>query len=278
MVRQLRMLLGILILLILAGCPGGQEAESPEQDAAQDRTTTSRAQAPASTGQLSITYLGRATFLLRDGGLSIVTDPSPADLLDLPIPNEPFDVVTVTHGHGDHSATDAVAGDPAIISGIDLEARAEREAAGINFQLEPGFHDTDQGESRGRNTLVRWEMGDLTIAHMGDYGQAELSDEQRKHLENVDILFVPVGGFFTIDGRQAKELIDEIKPGIVIPMHYRTPGAPAENEFVQPLATANDLTQIIRDLEVKTSPLTVTADDVEAGKTKVWLLTPPTEG
>ena len=61
------------------------------------------------------------------------------------------------------------------------------------------------------------------MAHLGDLG-CGLTPEQAEALSGLDALLIPVGGFYTIDAGQAKAVVDQLKPRVVVPMHYRGKG------------------------------------------------------
>ncbi len=86
------------------------------------------------------------------------------------------------------------------------------------------FHDDAQGSKRGMNKITVLESGDLKVAHFGDLG-CELTDAQIASLQNLSVLLIPVGGFYTIDGAQAAAIVKQLSPALVIPMHYRDPQA-----------------------------------------------------
>ena len=83
-------------------------------------------------------------------------------------------------------------------------------------------HDDVAGTERGPNTIVVFTLDGLRVAHFGDFGQAALRPEQRAHLDGIDLLFLPVGGGFTIDGATAAAIAKDLAPSWVVPMHYRT--------------------------------------------------------
>lgn len=186
-----------------------------------------------------IHYHGHSEFLLESAhGFSILTDPYDASV-GYPMREYAVDAVTVSHGHGDHSFTDKAKGDIAIVG----EAGRFLLAPDITVTAIPGFHDEAQGAKRGTNLLMRIEMDGLTLAHLGDAG-TELTREQQDALGQVDILMLPVGGFFTIDAAAACKVVSQVNPRIVIPMHYKTAvnaGWPIgdETEFLRLMGAEN---------------------------------------
>jgi L-ascorbate metabolism protein UlaG (beta-lactamase superfamily) len=89
----------------------------------------------------------------------------------------------------------------------------------------PAFHDNANGSERGENTIYLIQGEEMWLAHLGDLGQKSLTDDQLSHLEDIDVLLLPVGGAgATLDAKAAGEVISQIEPRVVIPMHYALPG------------------------------------------------------
>ena len=169
---------------------------------------------------MTIEYLGHASFLLTtNAGTRIVTDPfDPAaykDSLKYGAFRGPADIVTLSHGHGDHNAAHLITGNPVVIKGNGKFLAAEVEFVGVGT-----WHDNERGAKRGTNTVFVISADDLRIAHLGDLGHV-LTGDQAAQIGNVDVALIPVGGFYTIDAAQAWEVADQIDAQIVIPMHYR---------------------------------------------------------
>jgi L-ascorbate metabolism protein UlaG (beta-lactamase superfamily) len=129
---------------------------------------------------------------------------------------ESADIVTVSHEHHDHNNVAAVQGNPKVVKGT-----VTVEVNGIKFKGIPTYHDDAGGEMRGTNTIFCFEIDGIRLCHLGDLGH-QLSDEQVAGVGKVDILFIPVGGYFTIDAKGATEVSDRLKPRVIIPMHFRT--------------------------------------------------------
>jgi L-ascorbate metabolism protein UlaG (beta-lactamase superfamily) len=166
---------------------------------------------------MDITYLGHSSFRIRGKNAVVVTDPYSPDVgLKFPRHIE-ADIVTVSHDHGDHNAVSQVEGSPYVVNGP-----GEYEIKGIGVVGISVFHDTEKGASRGRNTIYRIEVDGVSIVHLGDLGHA-LSSDEVDALDGVNVLLVPVGGLHTIDGKVASQIITDIEPSIVIPMHYGRP-------------------------------------------------------
>lgn len=164
---------------------------------------------------MEITFFGQASFKIKGKGATVVTDPFD-DSIGIKYPKVSADIVTVTHGHFDHNASAKVEGNPFVIQGP-----GEYEVKGVEVVGVASFHDNKKGEERGHNTIYNIKIDKINIAHLGDLGQESLSNEQIEEIGNVDILLIPVGGYFTIDGAQAAKIVAQLEPKIVIPMHFK---------------------------------------------------------
>ncbi|MEI6596632.1 MAG: MBL fold metallo-hydrolase [bacterium] len=177
-----------------------------------------------------ITWLGQSCFKFQDkigsDGVTLITDPFGADA-GLKVPHYEADIVTVSHGHHDHNNTGAIRGNPFIIS-----TAGEYEIKGMFIEGVESAHDDKNGAERGENIIYRIEIEDISITHLGDLGHV-LDTKQLEKLEGTDILLIPVGGKYTINAAKAVEVISQIEPRIVIPMHYKIPGLKADIDGVE---------------------------------------------
>lgn len=165
-----------------------------------------------------IKYLGHSAFLIKNKeGVRIITDPYSATrgIHYKPI-DENADIVTVSHEHWDHNAVDSVGGNPVVVRG-----EGKRNIRGTTISGIPTFHDKKRGKERGKNTVFVLDTDGLRLCHLGDLGH-KLDEEQISLIGSVDICLIPVGGYFTIDAKEAKEVIESIQPKVVIPMHFKT--------------------------------------------------------
>jgi len=165
---------------------------------------------------MRIKWLGHACFLITgDNGLRIITDPyTSGGGIRYDDIKESADIVTISHEHNDHNNAQAIGGNPAVL-------KKGQKVKGIDIRSISSFHDTEDGQQRGRNTIFCFEIDQVTICHLGDLGHP-LDDEQITQLNKVDVLLIPVGGYYTIDAQVASQIIDQIKPQITIPMHFKT--------------------------------------------------------
>jgi L-ascorbate metabolism protein UlaG (beta-lactamase superfamily) len=138
-------------------------------------------------------------------------------MLGIKFPRTNADIVTVSHQHKDHNAIDNIGSGAFLIDGP-----GEYEVKGVRIQGISTYHDNQQGKERGKNVLYLLHIDEIFILHCGDLGH-KLFDEHIDLLEEVDILLVPVGGVYTIDSKTAVEVVAQIGPRIVIPMHYNEP-------------------------------------------------------
>lgn len=166
---------------------------------------------------MDITWYGHSCFLIRDcKGRKLLTDPFD-NSVGYSSPNENVDVITISHHHFDHDYTENLPGVPVILDRCGFFNLCDIPINGL-----PSYHDKDNGAKRGDNVIFVYQMDDLRICHLGDLGH-ELYSDDLDRIGKVDILFVPVGGNFTIDGKEAAEIAKSINAHIVIPMHYKTP-------------------------------------------------------
>jgi L-ascorbate metabolism protein UlaG (beta-lactamase superfamily) len=165
---------------------------------------------------VKIWWRGHASFLIETEGKRIITDPFNAEL-GYPLTPVEADLVTVSHEHWDHNATETIGGNPQIIRGT-----GSVQVGGIEFQGVAAHHDHSRGRERGPVTIFRISAEGLNLVHLGDLGHI-LSAEQVREIGAVDILLLPVGGKFTIDAQEAVQIVSLLQPKIIIPMHYATP-------------------------------------------------------
>lgn len=176
-------------------------------------------------------------------------------------PQGQADVVFVSHDHHDHNNTEAIKGNPVIIS-----TPGEYSVKGINVLGIDSFHDSEQGAQRGRSSIFIIETEDLKICHLGDLG-SDLSEKQLDEIDGVDILFIPIGGNFTIDGKKAAEIIRKIEPVIAIPMHYKTADSKISIENEEKFCS--EIGNCKRD---KISKLTLKKKDLEGKSMEVIIM------
>ncbi|MBW9146366.1 MBL fold metallo-hydrolase [Clostridium sp. CM027] len=165
---------------------------------------------------MKITWLGHSCFLLEDSkGVKLLTDPFD-NTLGYDIYKGSPDIVTISHQHFDHNYIKELTGNYKIIDKIGISTLHD-----ISIKGTPSYHDKNKGAKRGDNIIFTFRMDGYSLCHLGDLGHT-LSNDDISSLGDVDILFIPVGGNYTIDGKEASEVTKKINPKIVIPMHYKT--------------------------------------------------------
>lgn len=151
-----------------------------------------------------------------ESGIRIATDPYDAGC-GYPVKDVEAEIALVSHHHHDHDAVENLRGKPEVIDRAGTYTPAE----GIRITAMRGYHDDAQGAKRGETLLFLIEADGLRIVHLGDLGEM-LNAEQESALKKPDVLMIPVGGFYTIDGRQAAKIAEQLKARVVLPMHYKT--------------------------------------------------------
>lgn len=163
---------------------------------------------------MDIQHLGHSSFFIKTSKGTLITDPFDSKMVGLHYPRREADIVTVSHDHNDHNMVSLIDGDPFV-----CRFPGEYEKNGIHVTGYPSYHDNKSGGERGKNTLFKIEADHLTLLHCGDLGHV-LSNELLEEIGNIDIIFIPIGGIFTISSDEAIKIINEIEPSIVIPMHF----------------------------------------------------------
>ena len=176
---------------------------------------------------MTITWYGQSCFRLEGKNSSILIDPF-AKEIGLKPPRLNADLILVTHEHSDHNNVDGALAETFMVRGP-----GEYEKHGVYIEGIRSYHDNSEGKERGLNTIYLIRAEELRLCHLGDFGQEKLTDEQIAAIGDVDILFLPVGGNYTIDGVQAAKLVKDVEPKIVIPMHYQVPGLSSDMEDAQ---------------------------------------------
>lgn len=165
---------------------------------------------------MKIKWLGQSCFLItNDRGINILTDPFD-ETLGYKMTKEKINIITISHEHYDHNNTMGIKGKPVVLKGP-----VNRDTHKMIFKGISSYHDSVFGKYRGNNTIFVIKTDEMVLCHLGDLGHL-LDSGQLKELNHIDILFIPVGGYYTINHIQADQVIQQVKPRIVIPMHYKT--------------------------------------------------------
>jgi len=174
---------------------------------------------------MEITWLGHSCFRIKGAHATLITDPySPG--LGYSLGKPTARIVTVSHNHPGHCFVDGVGGQPKVVS-----QPGEYEISDVLIIGIATFHDGEGGRKRGKNIVYLMEIDELAVCHLGDLGHV-LTNEQIEDIGNVDVLLLPVGGMSTINAPMAAEVVRQLEPKAVIPMHYKTPALNRELEPV----------------------------------------------
>ena len=212
---------------------------------------------------MDVTWLGHGCFRLRGRSAAVVTDPYPP-AIGLKLSRLDADLVTVSHEHENHNYTQVMR------DAYEIRGPGEYEVAGVSVIGVPTFHDAEKGAKHGRNTVYLIEIDDVRICHLGDLGHA-LEDAEAEAIASPDVLLIPVGGHTAINAAQAAEVVRQLEPRFVVPMHYAIPGLKLEldtlDRFLKEMAVTSSEPQV---------KLSVQASSGEY-ETKVVVLEPKVE-
>jgi L-ascorbate metabolism protein UlaG (beta-lactamase superfamily) len=175
---------------------------------------------------MDITWLGHSCFKIRSKNATIITDPYPPSL-GYSLGKPTAHIITVSHQHPGHSYTQGIGGDPKLVT-----RPGEYEISGVLIIGISTFHDGEGGKNRGKNTVYLMEIDEISVCHLGDLGHV-LTVEQIEEMDNVDVLLLPVGGVSTINAPIAAQVVRQLEPKVVVPMHYKTQALSWELEPVE---------------------------------------------
>ena len=175
-----------------------------------------------------ITWIGQACFVIEVGETTVLIDPVPPKM-NYGAQRVKADMVVVSHEHFDHNFIEMAEGEPRVLRGLTPEdkdwAKVDFSNADVRITTFPTHHDPNQGARRGKNAMTMIEARGLRVLHSGDLGH-RLPEELVKRIGRVDVLLLCVGGFYTIDASEAREVVAQLKPRVVVPMHYKTDRTP----------------------------------------------------
>jgi L-ascorbate metabolism protein UlaG (beta-lactamase superfamily) len=168
---------------------------------------------------LLIRWHGHACFEIADeDGLTVVTDPHDGKAIGIKCPVVSADIVLMSHDHFDHNCVRVVGGDKEIVTGS-----GDMSTKGLSIKGVHSYHDEAKGKKRGESIMFKFELDGIKLCHLGDLGE-QLDQTQVDELGEIDILFIPVGGTFTVDADGAWDVINTLNPKVIIPMHFRVGG------------------------------------------------------
>jgi L-ascorbate metabolism protein UlaG (beta-lactamase superfamily) len=207
-------------------------------------------------------YLAHSCFLCQDSLTSLILDPY-AQALGYKLPIRSADYILISHWHKDHSDLSGVKGKAVVISGAGRHKAGNLEINGIVAE-----HDSCGGKLYGYVVLYTFILDSLKFCHLSDLG-CKLKPEQIKAIGAVDVLFLPVGGTFTLDSLTAQVVMEQLKPKITIPMHYLTPTL---NRSLYPLQSREKFLQLCSKVKIiRDSVVKLSKDDLPE-TSEVWAL------
>lgn len=164
---------------------------------------------------MEIKWLGHSCFRIKTKNTTIITDPYSPDY-GYTLGKQTADIVTISHQHSDHNYLEGIGGEARAIKGPGEYEIKDAIIIGI-----ASYHDNQKGELRGKNTIYVVEVDGISLCHLGDIGHLP-TDDQLDEIGSVDVLFIPVGGNYTVDAQAAAQIVRKIEPRIILPMHYKT--------------------------------------------------------
>ncbi len=213
---------------------------------------------------VEIIWHGHACFELRGENVTVVTDPF-GGMVGLPIPKAEADLVLCSHGHGDHDHHKPVKAKDGV---VEKEFVGEKTFKGIPVKGIATFHDEEKGGKRGTNSIYVFMIDGISFCHVGDLGH-DLSSEEIKQIGEIDVIFIPVGGFFTIGPDVATSIVSKLNPKVVFPMHYKAPGMAS---IFDALSTVDDYISGKENIKtIGASSTTITKEDLPKETTTIVL-------
>ncbi|MFC1952897.1 MBL fold metallo-hydrolase [Chloroflexota bacterium] len=186
---------------------------------------------------MEISWLGHSCFRIKGSRATVITDPYSPDS-GYSLGKLTANIVTISHQHPEHSYISGIGGDPKPVT-----KPGEYEISSVLIIGMATFHDEESGNVRGKNTIYLIEIDGLSICHLGDLGHV-LSASQVEEMDNIDVLLLPVGGVSTIDAAGAAEVVRQLEPKAVVPMHYKTDALKRELEPVDNFLKEMGLTEV----------------------------------
>lgn len=208
---------------------------------------------------MKITWFGHACFLIDHQGIRILTDPFDSSV-GYKIPNVSVDVVTESHQHFDHNAHHLLKGDFQLFREV-----GEYTIKNVKIKGVKTFHDEAEGIKRGTNIVFVFEFPDLKVAHLGDLGHV-LNHQQIQQVGQPDVLLIPVGGTFTLGPEEAKKVVEQLQPHIVIPMHYKT-------RYIRfDLKPVDDFLKLFTNIKKFSESTVELSEDVKSQRAAIYVL------
>ena len=207
---------------------------------------------------IRIRWHGHSCFEFSNG-MTLVIDPHDGASIGISPPKVKADVILVTHDHFDHNQTRVVEKEGSIV------VRESKRIEGIEIEAIKAYHDKEKGSKRGEINMYKVNYDIISFLHVGDLGHM-LDDETIKRIGKIDMLFVPVGGVFTIDAGEAYELSKKIDAKIIVPMHYKIEG------LSLPIDRLEKFIEVSKDIPVRyvANEIEIEKEDIPKEK-EIWV-------
>jgi L-ascorbate metabolism protein UlaG (beta-lactamase superfamily) len=197
---------------------------------------------------MKLKWLGHSCFILTaSNGVKVLMDPF-GEGYGYEVPSAEADLVTISHQHRDHNNTGAATGPFTLI-----DSPGSYDKDGVHITGIAAAHDSVGGSQRGKNTIFKVTMDGVNVCHCGDLGHL-LAPGQAREIGKVDVLLLPVGGFFTIDAAMATQVTGQLSPTVIIPMHYKVGGVNLPIQGVEPFVKAMGSARKLDVQEIELTP------------------------
>lgn len=212
------------------------------------------------TNDLEITWIGHSCFEIRYFDQRILIDPFTPEWFDYERPQSKYDFVFASHKAKDHSFFVGIDADLYLLASGDKEVFFQEDRSrkrlfeakkDINigrgsfvFWTVPTYHDNQKGAAEGSNGILCFDFGGIKMVHLGDIGHV-LEEDHLNKIGPVDVLMIPIDGYFTIGIETAKKIIGQLDPKIVFPMHYKT----EKSKQAQPIYTEKDIIEGFKNVK-----------------------------
>ena len=175
---------------------------------------------------IRVRWHGHSCFEISDEK-TIVIDPHDGTSIGIPPPKVKGDIIVITHEHFDHNQARVVEKENSV------RVKESKDIEGIKIEGIGAYHDKEEGRKRGEIKIFKIEVEGIKFCHMGDIGHIP-DKETIKKIGKIDMLFIPVGGVFTVDAKEAMEIAKKVDTRIVVPMHYKIEGLSLPIEPLEP--------------------------------------------
>ncbi|MEO7000738.1 MAG: MBL fold metallo-hydrolase [Ktedonobacterales bacterium] len=179
---------------------------------------------------MELSWLGHSSFRLRGKESTLITDP-PGLSTGYALGRLTADIVTISHHHAGHDYVQGVGGEPHVVDGPGEYEIQQTLITGVQT-----YHDNEHGKRLGRNTAYLITLDDIHFCHLGDLG-GKLDSHAQEALNGCDVLLIPVGGGNALNAEQATEVISQLEPRLIVPMHYATPAYKQGDAPLDPIET-----------------------------------------